>query len=197
MQHVFKKGKTDAPTLILLHGTGGDENDLLPLGEALNADYNLLGIRGQVSENGMNRYFRRLGDGIYDLEDLEYRGQELLDFIREAAKEYGFDLEKAVLVGFSNGSNIAINLLLRQDAPFKKALLYAPLYPLDIEDNKDMTDVSVLLSMGENDPMVTLEGSKHVIDLFKSQGAKVTEVWVNSHEITQQGLIAGQQVLAD
>ncbi|EHJ08204.1 methylhydroquinone degradation carboxylesterase MhqD [Staphylococcus simiae] len=195
MKHIFKQGKHDAPTLILLHGTGGDEHDLLPLGEALNPDYNLLGIRGQISENGMNRYFKRLGDGIYDLEDLEYRGQELLNFIKEAAETYGFDLEKVVLVGFSNGSNIAINLMLRQDAPFKKALLYAPLYPLDVADNKDMSDVSVLLSMGENDPMVTLEGSQHVIDLFQSRGANVTEVWVNSHEITQQGLIAGQQVL--
>ncbi len=148
MEHIFREGQNGAPTLILLHGTGGDEFDLLPLGEALNENYHLLSIRGQVSENGMNRYFKRLGEGVYDEEDLAFRGQELLTFIKEAAERYDFDIEKAVLVGFSNGSNIAINLMLRSEALFKKALLYAPLYPVEVTSTKDLSDVSVLLSMG-------------------------------------------------
>ena len=80
MEHIFRKGQEDAPTLILLHGTGGDEADLIPFGTALNSDYNLLGIRGEVNENGMNRYFKRLAEGVYDEADLNYRGQRLLDF---------------------------------------------------------------------------------------------------------------------
>uniref|UniRef100_UPI00351F67A4 alpha/beta hydrolase n=1 Tax=Staphylococcus aureus TaxID=1280 RepID=UPI00351F67A4 len=102
MEPIFREGQKGAPTLILLHGTGGDEFALLPLGEALNENYHLLSIRGQVAENGMNRYFKRLGEGVYDEEDLEFRGQELLACIKEAAERYEFDIEKAVLVGFSN-----------------------------------------------------------------------------------------------
>ena len=170
MEHIFREGQNGASTLILLHGTGGDEFDLLPLGEALNENYHLLSIRGQVSENGMNRYFKRLGEGVYDEEDLAFRGQELLTFIKEAAERYDFDIEKAVLVGFSNGSNIAINLMLR-------------------------SEVSVLLSMGKHDPIVPLAASEQVINLFKTRGAQVEEVWVNGHEITETGLTAGQQIL--
>lgn len=195
MEHIFQKGKDNASTLILLHGTGGDEHDLLSLGKALNENYNLLSIRGQVQENGMNRYFKRLSEGVYDVEDLEYRGQELYEFIQQAAKDYEFDINKAVLVGFSNGSNIAINLMLKPESPFRKALLYAPLYPVDVTTNKDMSDVKVLLSMGENDPMVSQSGSQHVIELFKERGAEVKEIWVNTHEITRDGLIAGQELL--
>ena len=187
MKHIFREGQNGAPTLILLHGTGGDEFDLLPLGEALNENYHLLSIRGQVSENGMNRYFKRLGEGVYD--------QELLTFIKEAAERYEFDIEKAVLVGFSNGSNIAINLMLRSEAPFKKALLYAPLYPVEVTSTKNLSDVSVLLSMGKHDPIVPLAASEQVINLFKTRGAQVEEVWVNGHEITETGLTAGQQIL--
>ncbi|WP_017431697.1 methylhydroquinone degradation carboxylesterase MhqD [Staphylococcus aureus] len=195
MEHIFREGQNGAPTLILLHGTGGDEFDLLPLDEALNENYHLLSIRGQVSENGMNRYFKRLGEGVYDEEDLAFRGQELLTFIKEAAERYDFDIEKAVLVGFSNGSNIAINLMLRSEALFKKALLYAPLYPVEVTSTKDLSDVSVLLSMGKHDPIVPLAASEQVINLFNTRGAQVEEVWVKGHEITETGLTAGQQIL--
>ncbi|MCG7338054.1 alpha/beta hydrolase [Staphylococcus sp. ACRSN] len=195
MEHIFKQGKPNAPTFILLHGTGGDENDLIPLASALNADYNVLSIRGEVSENGMNRFFKRHGEGQYDVEDLKYRTTRLANFIKEAAKEYDFDVEQSIPVGFSNGSNIAISMILNESISFKAALLYAPLYPLDIMNEKDLSHMKVLLSMGERDPIVTMEASKHVISLFKQTGADVTEVWVNSHELTQTGVIAGQKVI--
>lgn len=195
MEHIFKQGQPDAPTFILLHGTGGDENDLLPLAQVLNADYNVLSIRGEVSENGMNRFFKRHGEGQYDVEDLNYRTDRILAFLSEAAEKYEFDLSKAVPVGFSNGSNIAISMMLRENTTFKKALLYAPLYPIEIITNKDFSDAQILLSMGENDPIVPLAESKRVIDIFSSRGADVTTVWVNSHELTQSGVVAGQEVL--
>ena len=168
---------------------------MLPLGEVLNSKYNVLSVRGEVSENGMNRYFKRLGEGKYDIEDLEYRTERLITFLKEAADKYNFDLAQAIPVGFSNGSNIAISMMLHDDITFKKALLYAPLYPVDLVNNKDLSDVDVLLSMGENDPIVTVEASKNVIDIFESRGANVTQVWVNSHELTQAGIQAGQTVL--
>ncbi|MCD8918398.1 methylhydroquinone degradation carboxylesterase MhqD [Staphylococcus gallinarum] len=195
MEHIFKQGKPEAPTFILLHGTGGDENDLMPLAAALNADYSVLSIRGEVSENGMNRFFKRHGEGQYDVDDLKYRTTRLAAFIKEAAEKYGFDVEQSIPVGFSNGSNIAISMILNESITFKAALLYAPLYPLNITEDKDLSHMNVLLSMGERDPIVTMDASKHVIELFKQTGANITEVWVNSHELTQAGVIAGQKVI--
>ena len=100
MEHIFREGQKGAPTLILLHGTGGDEFDLLPLGEALNENYHLLSIRGQVSENGMNRYFKRLGEGVYDEEDLAFRGQELLTFIKKLLNVMNLILKRLCLLDF-------------------------------------------------------------------------------------------------
>jgi len=195
MEHIFRAGDTNAPTLILLHGTGGDEHDLLPLSELLNPKYNVLSIRGEVSENGMNRFFKRHGEGQYDLEDLKLRTDRLILFLKEAAERYDFDLTQAIPVGFSNGSNIAISMILHQDISFKSALLYAPLYPVDIANDKDLSDMKVLLSMGEHDPIVTKEDSMHVIDIFEKRGAEVTQVWVNSHELTQAGVAVGRELL--
>ncbi|UXR76837.1 MULTISPECIES: alpha/beta hydrolase [unclassified Staphylococcus] len=196
MKHIFKQGEQGKPVFLLLHGTGGSETDLLPLAEMLDPTYSVLSVKGKVSENGMARFFKRLGEGKYDLEDLEYRGKELFHFVKTAAEKYNFKLEDVIPVGFSNGSNIAINLILREETPFQKALLFAPLYPVDVEDNqKDLSEFEVFLSMGENDPIVTKEQSKDVINIFKERNAKVNETWVNSHEMTQAAVLAGKKIL--
>ncbi|WP_416349889.1 methylhydroquinone degradation carboxylesterase MhqD [Mammaliicoccus lentus] len=196
MKHIFKQGEQGKPVFLLLHGTGGDERDLLPLAEMLNPSYNVLSVKGEISENGMARYFKRRAEGDYDLEDLEYRGQELYDFIKESSKEYEFNLEDVIPVGFSNGSNMAINLILRESTPFQKALLFAPLYPLDLQDNqKDLSNFKVFLSMGKQDPIVTQEQSERVIEIFKERGAEVHETRVNSHEITQEAVLAAKEIL--
>lgn len=143
----------------------------------------------------MNRFFKRLGEGKYDLEDLEYRTNRLISFLKEASERYNFDLSKAIPVGFSNGSNIAISMILHPDTSFEKALLYAPLYPVDLVNNKDLSDMNVLLSMGQNDPIVPVEASENVITIFESRGAQVEQVWVNSHELTQAGVAVGQSLL--
>lgn len=196
MKHIFKQGEQGKPVLLLLHGTGGDERDLLPLAEMLDPSYNVLSVKGEISENGMARYFKRRAEGDYDLDDLEYRGQELYDFIKESSKEYEFNLEDVIPVGFSNGSNMAINLILRESTPFQKALLFAPLYPLDLQDNqKDLSNFKVFLSMGKQDPIVTQEQSERVIEIFKERGAEVHETWVNSHEITQEAVLAAKEIL--
>ncbi|MEB5687028.1 MULTISPECIES: methylhydroquinone degradation carboxylesterase MhqD [Mammaliicoccus] len=196
MKHIFKQGEQGKPVFLLLHGTGGDERDLLPLAEMLDPSYNVLSVKGEISENGMARYFKRRAEGDYDLEDLEYRGQELYDFIKESSKEYEFNLEDVIPVGFSNGSNMAINLILRESTPFQKALLFAPLYPLDLQDNqKDLSNFKVFLSMGKQDPIVTQEQSERVIEIFKERDAEVHETWVNSHEITQEAVLAAKEIL--
>lgn len=185
MEHIYNEKKKGAPVFVLLHGTGGTENDLIPLAELLNPEYNVLGIRGNVQENGMNRYFKRHGEGQYDWEDLEFRGNELYEFIVEKSKEHDFKLEDVVFVGFSNGSNIAIQMMLQQPDTFKKAALFAPLYPADVEEVQDFSDAEVFLSLGKGDPIVPESESERVISLFKERGADVTTVWVNGHSLTQ------------
>lgn len=193
--YIYNEGKAGEPVIVLLHGTGADERNLIPVTNAIAPDATVLSIRGNVSENGMNRYFKRLGEGNYDVPDLMKRGQELYQFISEKAEEYQFELEDVVLLGFSNGSNIGINMLLLEDSKINKAMLYAPMYPVDLEDGPDLSDVKVLLSMGEYDPIVPKLESDRVISIFESRGAKVDQVWVNSHEINEKNLIAGKQWL--
>src|SRR5690625_2794302 len=154
MEYIYREKKKGAPVFILLHGTGGSETDLVPLAEMLDSEYSILGIRGNVQENGMNRYFKRHGEGQYDWEDLDYRGKELYDFIVEKSEEYDFKLEDTVLVGFSNGSNIAIQMILQNPETFKKAALFAPLYPADLSEKQNLSDLEVFLSLGEGDPVV-------------------------------------------
>lgn len=195
-EYIYNEGKADEPVFVLLHGTGGDETNLLPVVQVLNIDATILSIRGNVNENGMNRYFKRHGEGQYDVEDLNKRGKELHDFIMEKAKEYDFSLDDVVLFGFSNGSNIGINMLLLEDAAFNKGMLFAPMYPVDLSDNqKDLSDAKILLSMGENDPIVSQEESERVIELFESRGANVAQVWVNSHEINEKNVQAAKDWL--
>ncbi len=196
MLHIFKEGKKGSPVFVVLHGTGGTEHDLIPLAELLNSDYSILSIRGNVQEGGMNRYFKRHGEGQYDMEDLEFRGQELLDFIKESAEKYDFKTEDAIPIGFSNGSNIAINMMLRDEADFKKALLFAPLYPVDLSDNnKDLSDAKVFLSLGKGDPIVPEAESEKVVEIFKERGADVKYSWVNGHSLPQEVAVEAREWL--
>ncbi|PNZ59854.1 carboxylesterase [Staphylococcus condimenti] len=198
MKHIFRKGKdNNQPTFIMFHGTGGDETDLIPVALRLNPDYNVLSVKGNVSEGGMARFFKRVGEGQYDWEDLAERSDELNAFLKEAAEHYNFDLDKAVLVGFSNGSNMAINLLLREDTTFAKALLFAPLYPTDIENVRDLSNMTIFLSMGTQDPIVPVSESERVIDIFKRSGAKVETHWTVSHGITEAALNDAAKALED
>lgn len=187
MKHIFNRRKENSKVFVTLHGTGGDETNLLPVAKMLNEDNSVLSIRGNINENGANRYFRRKEEGVYDLEDLEFRGKELQDFIIESASEYNFSVEDVVLVGFSNGSNIAINMLLREDSPFKTALLFAPLYPVDVSGNhKDMSDIDIFTSMGEQDPIAPVSESKKVISIFEERGADVEVFWTHTHELNEE-----------
>lgn len=186
MKYIYNEKQKGAPVFVLLHGTGGTESDLVSLAELLNPTYNVLGIRGNVQENGMNRFFKRHSEGNYDWEDLDLRGKELFEFIVEKSKEYDFKLEDVVLVGFSNGSNIAIQMMLEQPDAFKRAALFAPMYPVNVTEKQDFNDVRVFLSLGKGDPIVPESESEHVIRLFRDRDADVTTAWIDGHRLTQQ-----------
>src|SRR5699024_2268911 len=135
--------------------------------------------------NGMNRYFKRHGEGQYDWADLDYRGKELYDFIVEKSEEYDFKLEDTVLLGFSIGSNIAIQMILQNSETFKKAALFYPFFPADPSEKQNLSDLEVYVTLGEAEPVVPEGESKRVIELFKERDAQVTTTWVKGHNISQ------------
>ncbi len=188
MKHVFKEGKGNSKqTLLLLHGTGGDENDLLPIGNMIDQDAAVLSVRGNVDENGMNRFFRRLGEGVFDEEDLIFRTKELGEFIDEAAAEYQFDRENVIAVGYSNGANIAGSLLYHYENSLKGAVLLHPMVPRRGIELPNMQGLPVFIGAGKNDPICPAE---ETIDLEKDlsgAGAKVEVYWSNhGHQLTRE-----------
>ncbi|GGC79533.1 alpha/beta hydrolase [Enterococcus wangshanyuanii] len=194
MNYIIEPGKTNAPVFITLHGTGGDEHSLLPIGKELNANATLIGIRGTVQESGMNRYFRRLAEGLYDEQDLELRGKELADFIYTLAEKHNFSLDQVVLIGYSNGANIAINLMLR-DASFKKAVLLHPMYPIEVATPQHLKDTHTFMSFGQHDPIVSVEESKKVLNLFAENHGSVAHIWTVSHQLTYDEIAAAKKWL--
>ena len=130
MRHIFQQGSdTNAPVLLLLHGTGGNERDLLPLAQIISPFSSVLSVRGNVLENGMPRFFRRLAEGVFDEEDLIFRTKELNDFLDQAAAEHQFDRSNIVAVGYSNGANIAGSLLFHYKDALRGAILHHPMVP--------------------------------------------------------------------
>ena len=171
--HEFIPG--DSPrTLLLLHGTGGNERDLIPLGHELDAKAALLSPRGKVLENGMPRFFRRLAEGVFDLEDLKYRTNELADFVTAAAQHYGFATDQLVAVGYSNGANIAASTLLLRPQLLPTAMLFRAMVPLHPEKEPNLSSVRVWIGAGDQDPIVPASETKRLAELLRRVGADVT-----------------------
>jgi phospholipase/carboxylesterase len=182
--HEFVPGSSVC-TLLLLHGTGGNEHDLIPLGRSLDSAAALLSPRGKVLENGMPRFFRRLAEGVFDIEDLKKRTYELADFIAAAAQHYGFDPDKVNAIGYSNGANIAASLLLLRPRTLHAAILFRPMLPLVPEPLPDLTDVQVRISAGNQDPIVPTAETQRLVALLRSAGADVTACFANAgHGLT-------------
>lgn len=186
MKHIFEKGAVpEAPTLVLLHGTGGTERDLIPLAKRISPNSSLLGIRGNVSENGMPRFFRRLAEGVFDEEDLVFRTQELYDFLNQAADQYGIDRGGFVAVGYSNGANIAGSLLFHYPDAFKGAILHHPMVPLRGIALPDLSGVPVFIGAGVNDPICTTSETEELQKLLGRVGADVSVHWEKyGHQLT-------------
>ena len=186
MKHIFQQGSNPSkPTFLLLHGTGGTENDLLPLAKHIDPEASVLSVRGNVSENGMPRFFKRLAEGVFDMEDLKARTGELNDFIGQAAKEQGFDRSNVIAIGYSNGANIAANLLFTYSDALKGAILHHPMVPNRETTLPDLTDTPVFIAAGTNDPFCPAEESTDLESLLKEAGAKVHLHWENyGHQLT-------------
>lgn len=171
--HEFVPGKSDR-TLLLLHGTGGNERDLISLGRELDASAALLSPRGKVLENGMPRFFRRLAEGVFDLEDLEHRTNELADFVTSAAQHYGFATDQLVAVGYSNGANIAASMLLLRPEILSNAILFRAMVPLIPETPPDLLAVRVWIGAGTHDPIIPRSETERLAQLLGGAGAAVT-----------------------
>lgn len=185
MKHVINKRDNDT-TLLLLHGTGGNEYDMLPLAGLIDSEANVLSVRGNVSEHGMPRFFRRIAEGVFDEEDLVNRTHELNDFITTAASENGLDREKIIAVGYSNGANIAASLMYHDKDALHAAVLFHPMVPLRKIELPDLSDKKVFIGAGVNDPISPKEETEKLAKTLKNAGAEVEIYWHQAgHSLTQ------------
>jgi phospholipase/carboxylesterase len=182
-----------AKTLVLLHGTGGDENDLLELGQQLDPAANILSPRGKVLENGMPRFFRRFAEGVFDIEDLKLRTQELADFIQEAAKAYAFDHQCIIVVGYSNGANIAASLLLLRPEVLRGAILMRATLPFEPVVLPVLQGKAVLILGGTEDHMIPQAGTERLAEVLQRAGAVTTLQWQQTgHGLLNEDIRAAQ-----
>ena len=192
--HHFIPAKSGDAVLLMLHGTGGDENDLVPLGRALRPDAAILSPRGNVLEHGMPRFFRRLAEGVFDQDDLARRTDELARFVDDASAEYGFDQGRITAVGFSNGANIAASMLLRRPGTVRAAMLLSPMVPFEPETLPDLKGTRVFIGAGRSDPIVPAAQVERLAQLLRDAGADVTLYWQPSgHTITHDELEAARE----
>ncbi|MBV9130205.1 MAG: alpha/beta hydrolase [Verrucomicrobia bacterium] len=194
--HVYVPGATpDAPALLLLHGTGGNENDLVPLGPQLFPGASLLSPRGKVSEQGMPRFFRRIAEGVFDLEDLIARTHELADFVDEFKTDH--EQSRIIAVGYSNGANIAAGMLLLRPTTLAGAVLFRAMVPLVPEKLPDLREIRVFLASGGRDPLIGPQAASDLRQLLERCGALVSHRWIEGgHQLTQEDLSAARQWLA-
>ena len=193
--HEFISGSPNR-TLLLLHGTGGNERDLIPLGRELDPTAALLSPRGKVLENGMPRFFRRLAEGIFDLEDLKNRTNELADFVAAAAQHYGFAPEKVVAAGYSNGANIAASMLLLRPEVLSTAILFRAMVPLVPDEQPKHSSMRVWIGAGTNDPIIPTSETKRLAELLRKAGADVTiRHFQAGHELTMADVEAARDWL--
>jgi phospholipase/carboxylesterase len=190
--------RADEPTLLMLHGTGGNEDDLLQLAGSLRPDAAVLSPRGNVLEHGAPRFFRRLAEGVFDLEDLERRTGELADFIEAAADEYGFSLSSLCAVGYSNGANIAASVLLSRPDVLNAAVLLRAMVPFEPEQPPALNDKRVLISAGREDQMIPRAGTERLARILVAAGAQVELAWQNSsHGLVQGDLVAAERFISE
>jgi phospholipase/carboxylesterase len=184
--HRYLPGEDEAsPTLLLLHGTGGNEEDLVPLGETLAPNAAFLSPRGKVLEYGAPRFFRRLAEGVFDHEDLLFRTHELAEFVQAASEEYGFDLSKVVAVGYSNGANVAASTILLHPGLLRAAVLFRAMVPFEPDVTPDLSEMPIFMAAGRMDRMIPPDNTKRLADILLEAGADVDLRWHDTgHPLT-------------
>lgn len=173
-----------SPTLLLLHGTGGDENDLIPLGQLLRPGAALLSPRGQILEHGQPRFFRRLAPGVFDEDDLIRRTHELADFVEDQSARQ--NLGQVIAVGYSNGANIAASLLLLRPDVLSGAILFRAMLPLEPPKPPQLPGTPVLLLAGRHDRMIPQDSTQRLALLLEQSGANVTLEWRDTGHALEQ-----------
>ena len=186
--HRFLPGAAESPpTLLLLHGTGGNEEDLIPLGQELLPGAAILSPRGKVSEYGAPRFFRRLAEGVFDHEDLHFRTHELAAFVEAAADEYGFDPSRIVAIGYSNGANVAASTILLHPGLLRAAVLFRAMVPFEPEVTPELSRMPVFMAAGRMDRMIPPDNTQRLADLLTAAGADVDLRWRNvGHPLTYE-----------
>ena len=172
-QFIPASTRPDQVTLLLLHGTGGNEQDLIPLGQELYPRAAILSPRGKVLESGMPLFFRRLAEGVFDIEDLKFRTHELADFVRKASKVYKFDLRYIISIGYSNGANIASSLLLIHPEIITSVVLFRAMVPFIPKKVPNLTGKNIFIGAGQYDPIVSRKQTETLFGFFEKAGANV------------------------
>jgi predicted esterase len=193
----FEAGSDDSgPVLVLLHGTGGNENDLIPLARLVAPAAAIVSLRGNVSENGAARFFRRLAEGVFDMEDLHARTQQLARFLAAAGERHAFMPSRAVALGFSNGANIAASLMLTDPTALRHGILLRAMVPFEPETMPDLTSGSVLLAAGRTDRIIPPENTERLAALLHKAGASVVLKWQNApHALVQDDVNDAREFL--
>ena len=193
--HEFVPGNSNR-TLLLLHGTGGNERDLIPLGRELDPNASLLSPRGKILENGMPRFFRRLAEGVFDLEDLQTRTNELADFVAAAVRHYKLAADQIVGVGYSNGANIAASVLLLRPEIMHRAILFRAMVPLNPDRLPNLSSVHVWIGAGDQDPIVPPSETRRLAELLRRAGADVTIRFAKAgHGLTNDDVVTARDWL--
>jgi predicted esterase len=195
--HEFVPGNSSR-TLLLLHGTGGNERDLLPLGRELDPNASLLSPRGKILENGMPRFFRRLAEGVFDLEDLKTRTNELADFVSAAVRHYKLDLDHIVGVGYSNGANVAASMLLLRPEIMHAAILFRAMVPLVPDKMPELSSVHVWIGAGDQDPIIPPSEAQRLVELLRQASAEVTIRFFHAgHGLTNDDVVTARDWLRE
>lgn len=185
-------------TLVLLHGTGGNEEDLLFLGKEIESHASILSPRGKVLENGMPRFFRRLSEGVFDIEDLKIKTHELADFIQKCSLQYKFDLSQTIAVGFSNGANIATSMLFLRPQVIQGAILFRAMVPFIPDSLPNLLNKKILLSAGLQDPIVSRNETENLYRLFQKTNAITTLKWQpSSHNLIQEDILVAKSWISN
>jgi len=192
LKYIYQPAKNaGANTLLLLHGTGGDEQDLLPISKEFGNDFNILSLRGNVSENGMPRFFKRLGMGIFDEQDLTFRTHEMVDFIKGLAEKESFDSTKIIALGYSNGANIAGSTLVLYPDFLAGAILYRPMQPFKEIGSEliNSKNTPVFMSNGVMDPTINQTDTASFVAILTKAGFNVANHSLSAgHALTREDL---------
>jgi phospholipase/carboxylesterase len=197
--HCYLPGENESgPTLLLLHGTGGNEEDLIPLGQELAPGAAVLSPRGKVSEYGAPRFFRRLAEGVFDHEDLLFRTHELAEFVEAASEAYGLDPSKVVAVGYSNGANVAASMILLHPGLLRAAVLFRAMVPFEPDVTPDLSGMPVFLAAGRMDRMIPPDNTQRLADILDEAGADVDLRWRDTgHPLTYEEVGEAKEWLSE